>query len=113
MLTASPFRVSNTQRAQLATDGYFITPVIFDEATIASVRGEMEHIGKEQIETAELRKADALTLDQVRYRPFIARLQDHSEICGAFCKHPAILDHCRDLDGPDVDMTWNQTIIKP
>jgi ectoine hydroxylase-related dioxygenase (phytanoyl-CoA dioxygenase family) len=113
MLTANSFRVTDAQREQLACDGYFITPVIFDDPTVTAVREEMERIWREQVEAAERAKVDALALDQARYRPFIARLQDHSETCGAFCRHPVILDLCRGLVGPDADMTWNQTIIKP
>ncbi|MCC7191931.1 MAG: phytanoyl-CoA dioxygenase family protein [Phycisphaeraceae bacterium] len=111
--TASTFRVTAAHRQQLTADGFFVTPVIFDEATIASVRSEMERIWGEQIEQAQRNNADAITLDQIRYRPFIARLQEYSEPCAAFCRHPIILDLCRDLIGPDADMTWNQTIIKP
>lgn len=109
---SSPVIVSDAQRQQLEEEGFFITGVLFDEPTLAGLRGEFQRFWDEHIAGAE-QTGDPLTIEQARYRPFIARLHLRSPICHAFCRHPAILDICRQIIGPDVDTTWNQTILKP
>jgi ectoine hydroxylase-related dioxygenase (phytanoyl-CoA dioxygenase family) len=103
--------VSDDERQRLDEDGYFITDVLFDEETLAGVRSEFERIWQEQIAAAQSK--DALTQELARYRPFLPRLHAASPICDAFCRHSVFLQLCRELLGPDADMTWNQAIPKP
>jgi len=107
----SPVEVTDAQREQLDEQGFFITDVLFDEPTLEAVRDEFNRLWQEHIEAA--REGDALTQEQAQYRPFMARLHERSEVCADFCRHPIFLELCRQLVGPDADMTWNQCILKP
>jgi ectoine hydroxylase-related dioxygenase (phytanoyl-CoA dioxygenase family) len=103
--------VSAEKRRQFETEGYFITDVVFDEEVLAPVRAEFERFWQERIDSMELENAHAQ--EQARYRPFLAGLHVNSNICFDFCSHPVFLQLCRELLGPDADLTWNQAIIKP
>lgn len=105
--TLNPVRVE-----QLASEGYCITDVLFDDASIAGVKAEFERLWQESIASCET-KGNAKDIDLMHTRPFLAYLDKHSAICRAFCLHPIFADICRQLIGPDVDMSWNQAIIKP
>ena len=107
----SPVEVTDAQREQLLTDGFFITDVLFDEPTLEAVRGEFNRLWQEHIENA--RHGDALTQEQAQHRPFMAQLHERSQVCADFCRHPVFLELCRQLLGPDADTTWNQAILKP
>ncbi|MCX5661620.1 MAG: phytanoyl-CoA dioxygenase family protein [Planctomycetota bacterium] len=108
---ASPDVLTQLRLRQLDDDGYFTTPVIFDEASVNGVRGEFLRMWQEQIA-----RADASgNKDEARYarqRLFLSQLDHASPICDAFCRHPAILEVLGQILGPDVDITWNQAIMK-
>ena len=111
MAIAETMLVSEAQRAQYMDKGYFVTDVLFDEATLAEVREAFLQIWQGQIDA--LHEADEATVYRVRHRPFIARLHEVSEVCDAFCRHEIFMQLAREMVGTDIDMTWNQTIIKP
>jgi ectoine hydroxylase-related dioxygenase (phytanoyl-CoA dioxygenase family) len=103
--------ITPAQRAQWQELGYFITDVVFDEATLEPVRAAFHRLHQEMIEATA--GSDALAREQARYRPFLGRIQQRNEVCDRFCRHPVFLDLCRQLLGPDADMTWDQAILKP
>jgi phytanoyl-CoA hydroxylase len=104
--------VTDAQRRQLDEQGFFITDVLFDEPTLEGVRREFERLWNQNIDRVT-KGGDALSIDQARDRPFLAQLDRQSDACNAFCRHPVFQSLSRQLVGPDVDMTWNQAIIKP
>lgn len=105
--------ILNAQRVQqLADEGYSITDVVFDDATLAGVKGEFERLWQEGIARCE-DKGTAADIDLMRTRPFLTYLDKVSETCRAFCLHRTFADVCLQLLGPEVDMSWNQAIIKP
>jgi phytanoyl-CoA hydroxylase len=110
--TIAPPIVTEAQRQQLARDGFFITDVLFDEATLEGMRREFKRLWEEHIAWAT-KTGDPLTLEQARDRPFFAQLDHKSEVCRAFCHHRVFQEIGRQLVGPDMDMTWNQAIVKP
>jgi phytanoyl-CoA hydroxylase len=106
-------QVTDAQRAQLDEQGFFMTDVLFDDATLEGVRREFRRMWNENVERVTKGGGDALAVEQARDRTFLAQLDHKSEACRLFCQHPAIMSLCRQLVGPDIDMTWNQAIIKP
>ncbi|MCE9591155.1 MAG: phytanoyl-CoA dioxygenase family protein [Planctomycetes bacterium] len=104
--------VTDAQRAQLDDLGYFITDKVIDDGTLMAVREEFIRFWQEEI-TGARKTSDARWLELTENRPFISQLHLRGRACDAFCRHPAIMDLCRQLVGPDADMTWNQAIIKP
>ena len=106
-----PLVVTEAQRRQLDTDGFFITGVLFDEPTLAGVRGEFQRFWDEEIAAAS-RAGDANKLHWAKVRPLVSQLDHRSGICRAFCHHAVFADLCRQLIGPDADLAWNQAIVK-
>ena len=104
--------VTPAQRQQLDKDGYFITDVLFDQATLDGVQSEFQRMWDEDIAKAD-RSGVAKDIEFARYRPFFAFLERRSPVCAAFCKHPQLRELARQLiGGDDLDVSWNQAIIK-
>lgn len=103
--------VTEEQRRQLDRDGYFITDVLFDDATLEAVRQEFKRFWEAEIAAAE-KTDDAHRKHWAKIRPHMAQLDHKSPTCHAFCHHPVFAEICRQLIGPDADMTWNQAILK-
>jgi ectoine hydroxylase-related dioxygenase (phytanoyl-CoA dioxygenase family) len=103
--------ITKAQRQQFQQQGYFITDVVFDESTLQPMRDEFNRLWQEIIEAA--RQQDALTQELAQYRPFMSRLHEKSETCAAFCRHTVFQELCRQLIGPDADLSYNQAILKP
>jgi ectoine hydroxylase-related dioxygenase (phytanoyl-CoA dioxygenase family) len=112
MLTATAtVTVTDEQREQLDRDGFFVTDVLFDEATLEGVRQEFKRFWDKEI-AAAVKSGDAHKLHWAKIRPHMAQLDHFSPICHAFCHHPVFADLCRQLLGPDADLSWNQAIVK-
>lgn len=103
--------VTEAQRQQFADDGYFITDVAFDAATLAGVRAEFQKCWDDEIAEAD-KTGDAHKQFWARNRPHLAALNHRGAACREFCHHPVFGDLCRQLLGDDVDLTWNQAILK-
>ncbi|MEO6847443.1 MAG: phytanoyl-CoA dioxygenase family protein [Chthoniobacterales bacterium] len=104
--------LSADQLAQLDKDGYCITDILFDEATLKAIQSEFQRMWEEEIEAAE-KSGDAARIDFAHTKPFMSYLHLQSEACKAFTQLPPFVNACRQILGPDVDMTWDQSIIKP
>ncbi|MBO9625295.1 MAG: phytanoyl-CoA dioxygenase family protein [Microbacterium sp.] len=92
--------VTDEQRAQLATSGFYITDVLFDDEEIAAMRKELLRIASAQ---KEANKAGGT---------FAYALHEHSAPCREFLRHPVFQSLCTQLLGPEVYQTWNQMIVK-
>ena len=103
--------VTEAQRRQFREDGYFMTDVVFDEATLAGVRAQFKRFWDEAIVAAQ-KTGNTFEIERAKARPFIAQLDRKSDVCQAFIKHRVFQDLALQLIGPDVDVTWNQCIIK-
>lgn len=106
------FSVAETEREKLRADGFFMTPPLFDAATLDAVQGEFDRMWAEDIAKAEA-SGSAVNVEFARYRPFFAILERRSAVCAAFCKHPALLALACAVLGDDFDLSWNQAILKP
>lgn len=105
-------RVTDEQRSQLREDGFFITDVLFETATLDGVRCEFQRLWDEEIRAAEASN-NPRDAEFARRRAFLTLLEQRSTICAAFYRHPQLLSLAEQLVGPDLDMTWDQGIAKP
>ena len=105
-------RVTDEQRHSFAEKGYFITGPLFDSATLDAVQSEFQRMWDEDIAKAE-RAGNPVDIEFVRLRPFFSHLERRSAVCTAFCRHPYLVDIARQMLGDELDMTWNQAIVKP
>lgn len=111
-MIAAGYTVTPAQREQLDRLGFFITDVVFDAPTLEEMRSEFERLWMGHLAHAQ-KHNDAKWIRLTRSRPFFSQLDRSSAACDAFCRHPVFLDIGRQLVGPDLDMTWNQAIIRP
>lgn len=109
--TGSADVLTQARLEQLDEDGYFITPQIIEESCINSVREEFLRLWQEHIARAEA-SGNANEARYARQRLFLSRLDHASKACDYLCRHPAILKMLARILGPDVDLTWNQAIMK-
>ncbi|MFW5846126.1 MAG: phytanoyl-CoA dioxygenase family protein [Planctomycetota bacterium] len=92
--------------------GFFVTPVIFPVEQMAALRSACDTVWAEQ-------RAAAATWDDpveralVQTRPFICDLHQRHPAFLAFLRCPRFLAIARAMLGPDADVCYNQTVIKP
>lgn len=103
--------ITEAQIAQFHKDGYFTTDVVFDAATMDSLRAEFDRLWEIELERAE--QADPVTAEIVRLRPFIGQVHTRSEVCAEFVRGPVFQTICRTFIGPDADLYYNQAVMKP
>lgn len=103
--------VTPEQHRQLEDDGYFITPVLFDEPTLEGVRAEFNRLWAEHVEATK-KHGDARDVELQTVRAFFSGLEHRSTICREFLRHESMAQLCRELLGPDADRGWNQAICK-
>lgn len=96
---------------QYERDGYCATDVLFDSATLVELRETFNRLWQEQIAAAE-RKGDEQEIRLRRYRPFISGLSSQSEACRRAMLQPALCEIARQIIGEDVDVTYDQAVIK-
>jgi phytanoyl-CoA hydroxylase len=101
------------QKKQFEEQGFFVTDVLFDDATIAGVRAAFEQAWENEIQRIKTQAPnDTKALDLARTRPFVPRLDHIFPACKAFLHHPTFLQIAQEMIGPDIDQGWNQAIIK-
>ena len=111
MTTLAAPIVTPENRRQLDDDGYFITPVLFDDTILEGVRTEFNRLWAEHVEATK-RHGDARDVELQTVRAFFSGLEHRSEVCRAFLHHESMAQLCRELLGPNVDRGWNQAICK-
>ncbi len=101
------------QKKQFEEQGFFVTDVLFDEATIAGVRQAFEEVWADEIQRVTRQAPnDQKAINFARLRPFMPQLDHKKPACKAFLHHPIFLQIAQEMIGPDVDQGWNQAIIK-
>ena len=105
--------VTDEQRRRLREDGYYITDVLFDEATLQTVRDAFQEVWDRNVAATLKRTTHALTIELAKFRPFLSQLDHHHEVCKAFIRHRVFQELAEQHVGPNVDITWNQAILKP
>lgn len=110
-MTIAPCRVTDQQRAQFRDDGFFVTDVLFDTATLDGVQAEFQRMWDEDVASAQ-RGGDRRAAELQAVRGFFAHLEKRSPTCAAFCRHPQLVALTGQMLGPDVDMNWDQAIAK-
>lgn len=103
--------VTDAMWQQYERDGYFVTDVVFEEADLALLRDAFNTIWQQRLKDAE-RGGDTHKINLTRYRPFISGLAACSDVCRRALFHPALLDIAKHIIGSDVDVTYDQAVIK-
>jgi ectoine hydroxylase-related dioxygenase (phytanoyl-CoA dioxygenase family) len=110
---SGPFRaLTPEQVAQFDGDGYVVVPELVDADTLAELTADLDRFDDEvdaflkgmPDERFSIAESGALTVG--------LHAVTKSEAARRVSRHPAILDLCADLIGPDVRLYWDQAVYK-
>ncbi len=105
--------ITDQQRQQLDELGFVKTATLFDEETLAPVRAAFQRGWDALIADHDSRGISMDGIVDARKRPFLGLVRHGEPDLADFCLHPALIEIARQLLGDDVDLTWDQAIIKP
>lgn len=112
MNSTTTLSITADQRCSFEEKGCFVTEPLFDSATLAAMQGEFQRMWDEDIAKAE-QTGSATDVEFARLRPFFSHLEKRSPVCAAFCRHPQLVTLAQQMLGDELDLTWNQAIVKP
>ena len=110
---AGPFRrLTVDEAAQFDRDGFVVVPELLDAGALAELTADLDALDDEvdaflkgmPDERFSIAESGALTVS--------LHAVTRSEAARAASRHPAILDLCADLVGPDVRLYWDQAVYK-
>lgn len=104
--------VTPVMRAELDERGFVFTDVVFDSATIASLRAECRRVWEVSTALDPRSGAPLEPSDIRRLRPFLPRMFEQSAVVADFAHHEVFRSLGRSLVGPDVDLSWSQNCWK-
>ena len=105
--------ISEQQIQQFQEEGYFVTAPMWTKAELQAVSDEFDRLYDEYTESVDTDDdTDDRARELAKNRPFIGAMHTYSELMCEFAKSPIYLEACLKLIGPDVDLYFNQAVIK-
>ena len=103
--------VTDDRRAQLAADGFTIFTRLFSTDEMDAVAETIEDFRARH--EAELRAQGGVDgISRAGEITFTDHLAEKNPSLLTFCRHPKLVEISTQLLGPDVDLYWNQSVIK-
>lgn len=110
---AGPFQqLSGEQVGQFDEVGYVVLPDLIDQATLASVRDDLDTFEAEVDTFLQTREDGRFSIAETGALTVALHAVTRSEAAKALSTHPSILGLCADLVGPDVRLYWDQAVYK-
>lgn len=108
-----PFRVlTPSQAEQFDRDGFVVLPGVFDEATVAGVRDEIDRFEVELEALLRQVEGERVSIAEAGAITFSIHLVTKSPVLRAFAAHPVFAGLCADLIGSDANLYWDQAVYK-
>lgn len=108
-----PFRrLAADQVAAFDRDGVVVVDDLVDPATLAEVIAEIDRFDAETEAFLGTLDGGRLSIAEKGAINFSIHLVTRSPVLAELSRHPAILDLCADLLGPDVNLYWDQAVYK-
>ena len=105
--------ISEQQIQQFHEEGYFVTTPMWAKDELQAVSDEFDRLCDEYIRSVDASDdTDDRARELAKNRPFIGAVHTCSELLCEFAKSPIYLEACLKLIGPDVDLYFNQAVIK-
>lgn len=104
-------RLTADQIDRFNAQGFLVLERVFTPGEIAAVAAEIDPLEQAHAEFARSRGGRVRLTDAAAIT-FTLHLVRTSAALRAFAAHPAILDVCHDLIGPDVRLYWDQAVYK-
>ncbi|MCC6581558.1 MAG: phytanoyl-CoA dioxygenase family protein [Phycisphaeraceae bacterium] len=110
-MTTSRYQPTDDELRQFRELGFFVTPVLFDSATLADMKQAIMALHAQAIREAD--RESPTKAERVRTRAFLTRCSHRSPLFMAFCRQEPFVELSRKMAGLDVDVCWSQAIVKP
>ncbi|MEQ1788559.1 MAG: phytanoyl-CoA dioxygenase family protein, partial [Acidimicrobiales bacterium] len=108
-----PFRrLRDDEVAQFDRDGYVVVPDLVDADTLATVRDDLDRFEAEVDAFLQTREDGRFSIAETGALTVALHAVTRSPAAEALSRHPAIVDLCADLVGPDVRLYWDQAVYK-
>jgi hypothetical protein len=103
--------ISQEQIQQFHDQGFFILDPQFTPGELNGVKSEFHRLWDEEL----LKKSNLNKTEEefMQVRPFIGHVHSRSDLCAHFCQSLIFQEITRKLIGPDVDLYYNQAVMKP
>ena len=105
-------RLTEQQVQQFDEQGFVLVECLFDAATIATVRDEIDRFEVKSEEFLQTMPDGTMFIATAGQITFTIHLVAQSSIARQFAQHPGLVDVCHDLIGPDVRLYWDQAVYK-
>ena len=108
-----PFRaLSSGQAGDFDDDGYVVLEGVFDAGVVHEVTAEIDPLEARTESFLRRQEEGRMMIAEAGAITFSVHLVTRSEALRRFATHPAVLDLCADLVGPDVNLYWDQAVYK-
>lgn len=105
-------RLSDEQVAQFDAEGYVVVPDLIDADTLAAVTSDLDAFEAEVDEFLKATEDGRFSIAETGALTVAIHAVTRSEAARAVSRHPAVVDLCHDLIGPDVRLYWDQAVYK-
>jgi ectoine hydroxylase-related dioxygenase (phytanoyl-CoA dioxygenase family) len=103
--------ITDSQRAALDEDGYFILENVFTAEEMDELAGRIE-AHQRRHEEAIAAKGGTQGISRANEITFTSHLAQNDEAIRAFVLRPEFVAITTEILGPDVDLYWNQSVFK-
>ncbi len=103
--------ITDEQRQQLETDGYFLLENVFTQAEMDTLATQIEAY-QQRHEERIAAKGGTEGISRAREISFTAFLAEQDEDVRRFATRPEFVAIATQLLGPDIDLYWNQSVFK-
>jgi ectoine hydroxylase-related dioxygenase (phytanoyl-CoA dioxygenase family) len=107
-----PAAISEAERSAFDQVGFLVLPELIDADTVAALRSELDELEAEVEQFLAEQRDGRLYIAEAGAITFTVHAVLRSAAASAFAKHPALVELCRDLIGPDVNLYWDQAVYK-
>jgi phytanoyl-CoA hydroxylase len=105
-------RLTAEQVRHFDSHGYVLVPDAIPADTIAAVRSEIDDWERHAIDFAVPMEGGTMQIASKDQISFTIHLVSRSPAARSLACHPALVDVCHDLIGPDVRLYWDQAVYK-
>ncbi|MGK2948103.1 MAG: phytanoyl-CoA dioxygenase family protein [Acidimicrobiales bacterium] len=105
-------RLSTAEAAQFDEQGYVVVPDLLDAATVEAVTADLDRFEAEVDAFLQTREDGRFSIAETGALTVALHAVIRSDAAQALSRHPAIVDLCADLVGPDVRLYWDQAVYK-
>lgn len=105
-------RLTTDEVAQFDRDGYVVVPDLVDAEELAAVTADLDALEAEVDAFLQTRDDGRFSIAETGALTVAIHAVTRSEAARAVSRHPAVVDLCADLIGPDVRLYWDQAVYK-